>query len=39
MFLRSNLPKMGLALLGFFLFVSVSEAAECNPCSTKAEAA
>jgi hypothetical protein len=39
MFLRSSLPKIALALLGLFLFVSVSEAAECNPCSTKAEAA
>ena len=39
MFLRSSLPKIALALLGLFLFVSISEAAECNPCSTKAEAA
>ena len=39
MFLRSSLPKIALALLGLFLFVSVSEAAECTPCSTKAEAA
>ena len=39
MFLRSSLPKITFALLGLFLFVSVSEAAECNPCSTKAEAA
>ena len=39
MHLRSNLPKIALALIGLFLFVSVSEAAECNPCATKAEAA
>jgi len=39
MFLRSSLPKIALALLGLFLFVSVSEAAECNPCTTRAEAA
>ena len=39
MFLRSSLPKIALALLGLFLFVSVSEAAECNPCVTNAEAA
>ena len=39
MFLRTSLPKIALALLGLFLFVSVSEAAECNPCSTRAEAA
>jgi hypothetical protein len=39
MFLRSSLPKIALALLGLFLFVSVSEAADCNPCSTNADAA
>ena len=39
MCLRSYLPKIALALLGLFLFVSISEAAECNPYSTKAEAA
>ena len=39
MFLRSSLPKIALALLGLFLFVSISEAAECNPCATNAEAA
>jgi hypothetical protein len=39
MFLRSSLPKIALALLGLFLFVYVSEAAECNPCSKKVEAA
>ena len=38
MLLRSNLPKIAFALLGLFLFVSISEAAECNPCSTKVEA-
>jgi hypothetical protein len=36
---RSSLSKIALPLLGLFLFVSISEAAECNPCSTKAEAA
>jgi len=39
MFLRSYLPKIALALLGLFLFVSITEAAECNPYSTKSEAA
>src|SRR3989337_2381815 len=39
MCLRSYLPKIALALLGLFLFVSISEAAECNPYPTKAEAA
>ena len=39
MHLRSNLPKIALALLGLFLFVSISEAAECTPCLTKAGAA
>ncbi|MFA6148010.1 MAG: hypothetical protein WC899_07370 [bacterium] len=39
MYLHSCLPKIALALLGLFLFVSVSEAAACNPCSMKAEAA
>ena len=38
MCLRWNLPKIALALLGLFLFVSISEAAECNPCLMKAEA-
>ena len=39
MFPRSSLPKIAFALLGLFLFVSISEAAECNPCSTRAEGA
>lgn len=39
MLLRVNLPSLALALLAFFLFVSVSEAAECNPCSVKTAAA
>ena len=39
MSLRASLPKIAFALLGLFLFVSITEAAECNPCATIAEAA
>ncbi len=31
MFLRTHLPKFAFALLALFLFVSVSEAATCDP--------
>ena len=39
MILRPNLPKVAFVLLGLFLFVSITEAAECNPCLMKVEAA
>jgi len=39
MFRRSALPKITLALLGLFLLVSVAEAAECDPCRSKARPA
>jgi len=34
MFLRTHLPKFAFALLALFLFVSISDAAECDPCVT-----
>lgn len=37
MFRRARLPKLALALLGFFLFVSISEAVECAPDATTVE--
>jgi hypothetical protein len=38
MFLRTHLPKFAFALLALFLFVSVSDAAECDPCSAASHA-